>query len=66
MNESKAQFRVGLFVIFALVVIGGMIFQFGDIRKFLEPKYTLAIHYAKAPGVYAGTPVTKMVSRSEK
>ena len=59
MNESKAQFRVGLFVIFSLIIISVMIFQFGDLKKYFEPRYTLMIHYDKAPGVYAGTPVTQ-------
>jgi phospholipid/cholesterol/gamma-HCH transport system substrate-binding protein len=59
MNDSKTQFRVGLFVIFSMGVIGAMIFQFGDIKKYFEPKYELSIHFDKAPGVYAGTPVTQ-------
>lgn len=59
MSDNKVQFRVGLFVIFSMVIIGVMVFQFGDIKKYFEPKYQISIHFNQAPGVYAGTPVTQ-------
>lgn len=57
MNERKLQFRVGIFVIFACVVAAIIVFQFGDFSSLWEPRYTLAIHFDEAPGVYPATPV---------
>ena len=36
MNERQMQFRVGLFVICALAIMGTMAFQFSDLRMFWE------------------------------
>lgn len=59
MTERQLQFRVGLFVLAALVAAGAMVFKFGEIRALWEPTYVLAIHFDSAPGVYAGTPVKR-------
>lgn len=59
MTERQLQFRVGLFVIAALATAGVMVFQFGELRSFWEPRYTLAIHFDSAPGVYPSTPVRR-------
>jgi len=57
MNDRKLQFRVGIFVISASVVAACITFQFGDFRSLWEPRYTLAIHFDEAPGVYPSVPV---------
>lgn len=59
MTEQKLQFRVGLFVILAVVGAAVMIFEFGELQSFWEPKYALAIHFEAAPGVYPSTPVQR-------
>ena len=59
MSESKLQFRVGLFVIFAAVVTGTMIFKFSDMESLWRPTYELAIHFDSAPGVHVSTPVRR-------
>jgi phospholipid/cholesterol/gamma-HCH transport system substrate-binding protein len=59
MTERQLQFRVGLFVIVALVVSTVMIFHFGKLTEFWEPRYMLAIHFDSAPGVYRSTPVRR-------
>jgi phospholipid/cholesterol/gamma-HCH transport system substrate-binding protein len=59
MSERQLQFRVGLFALAALVATGVMIFQFGEIRSWWEPRYPLVIHFAEAPGIFPGTPVRK-------
>lgn len=59
MNEQKQQFRVGMFVIVTMLCIAGMIFQFGKMKKYWQPKYAIAIHFDSAPGVYPGTPVRR-------
>jgi phospholipid/cholesterol/gamma-HCH transport system substrate-binding protein len=57
MNERQLQFRVGLFVITALTICAVLIIQFGDIQKYLEESYQIAIHFESTPGLHPGTPV---------
>lgn len=59
MSERQLQFRVGLFVLVALVATGVMVFEFGEIRTLWERRYPLTIHFKEAPGVYPGTPVRR-------
>jgi phospholipid/cholesterol/gamma-HCH transport system substrate-binding protein len=53
------QFRVGLFVIMAVIATAVMVFQFGQVGEFFHPQYPLLIHFDSAPGVYPGTPVRR-------
>jgi len=57
MTESQLHFRVGIFVVIALGVIAGLLFQFGELQKYLYPGYTIAIHFDSSPGVNASSPV---------
>lgn len=57
MNDRKLQFRVGIFVIAASLVAAVIVFQFGEFQSLWQPRYTLAIHFDEAPGVYPSTPV---------
>ena len=57
MNERQLQFRVGLFVIAALTVVGVLIFQFGEVRDALKQRYDVLAHFESAPGVLVGSPV---------
>src|SRR4051812_29023542 len=57
MNDRKLQFRVGIFVIVTSVIAGIIVFQFGEFKSLWQPRYTLAIHFDEAPGVYPSTPV---------
>jgi len=59
MTENQLQFRVGLLVIAAFAATVTLIFRFGEMRWFLEPAYSLTIHFTEAPGVQPGTPVRK-------
>lgn len=59
MSERKLQFRVGLFVIVALVATVVMIFQFGEIQNYLRPKYTIKIRFRSAPGISVATPIRR-------
>ncbi len=59
MSERQLQFRVGLFVILAVVATGVMVFHFGQLGEMLEPQYSLLLHFDSAPGVFAGTPVRR-------
>ena len=59
MTERQLQFRVGLFAVVSLILVGAMVFQFGKLKSYFEPKYMLAVHFSSAPGVYPATPVRK-------
>ncbi|MFO1093410.1 MAG: MlaD family protein [Planctomycetaceae bacterium] len=57
MNERQLQFRVGLFVIVALLIGTALIIEFGDVHKYLQSSYQIAIHFDSTPGLQRGTPV---------
>lgn len=56
MDEAVLKFRVGVFVIFALIILGLLIFLNSE---GFSPQYTVYIKPASAPGVSKGTPVRK-------
>ncbi|MEZ6055241.1 MAG: MlaD family protein [Planctomycetaceae bacterium] len=57
MDERQMQFRVGLFVLIAFACGIGLVVRFGDVRKYWEESYPLALQFETAPGVTVGTPV---------
>jgi len=57
MTERQLQFRVGLFVLGALIIGAVLIIQFSDIKSYWKETYALAIHFPEAPGMQAGSPV---------
>jgi len=57
MNERQLQFRVGLFVLAAMVMVAVMVFQFGEFRELLSHRYQIQAHFESAPGVLEGSPV---------
>lgn len=57
MSDRKLQFRVGLFVLAAMVVMVVMVFQFGEVRTLLAKRYDVVTHFEAAPGVLVGSPV---------
>ena len=59
MTERQMQFRVGLFVIVAVIATGVMVFHFGQLQMLWQPQYPLLLHFDSAPGVYPGTPVRR-------
>ena len=59
MTERQLQFRVGLFAVVAAGMTAAMVFKFGKLRTLWEPRYTIAIHFESAPGVYPSTPIRK-------
>lgn len=59
MNEGRLQFRVGLFVIVAMVLGVGVIFRLGEARWLWNKTYRVTVSFDEAPGVFAGTPVRK-------
>ena len=59
MNERLMQFRIGMFVIVAGLVLTMMIVWFGESPSILRDQVYLKVHYAEAPGVIEGVPVRK-------
>jgi phospholipid/cholesterol/gamma-HCH transport system substrate-binding protein len=59
MNERVMQFRIGMFVIVAGLVLTMLIVWFGESPLILHDHVYLTVHYREAPGVAEGTPVRK-------
>src|SRR3954452_835091 len=59
MNERVMQFRIGMFVIVAGLVLTMLIVWFGESPLILRDHTYLTVHYREAPGVAEGTPVRK-------
>lgn len=59
MSERQLQFRVGVFVILAMIATVVMVFEFGNLQNRLRPKYRVAIRFRSAVGVAVGTPVRR-------
>ena len=59
MNERLMQFRIGMFVIVAGLVLTMMIVWFGESPAILRDQDYVKVRYAEAPGVLEGVPVRK-------
>jgi phospholipid/cholesterol/gamma-HCH transport system substrate-binding protein len=60
MTHESMRFRLGLFVLAALVLLGVLIILFGSYPTFLFKKpNTYTVYFDNAPGVDAGTPVRR-------
>src|SRR5271163_1772334 len=59
MNERLMQFRIGMFVIVAGLVLTMMIVWFGESPSILRDQVYVKVRYAEAPGVLEGVPVRK-------
>ncbi len=59
MNERVMQFRIGMFVIVAGLVLTMLIVWFGESPSLLRDQLYLKVRYAEAPGVLEGVAVRK-------
>src|SRR5664279_3815767 len=59
MNERVMQFRIGMFVIVAGLVLAMLIVWFGESPQLLRDHVFIRVHFSEAPGVAEGTPVRK-------
>tara|TARA_R110002095_G_scaffold126882_1_gene109957 strand:- start:732 stop:1883 length:1152 start_codon:yes stop_codon:yes gene_type:complete len=59
MTDRQIQFRVGLFVISALITGAAMIFHFGQLETLWKKKYIISIRFDSVSGVHQGTPVVR-------
>lgn len=59
MNERMMQFRIGMFVIVAGLVLTMLVVWFGESPSLFRTQRFLMVHYNEAPGVSDGIPVRK-------
>ncbi len=59
MTDRQIQFRVGLFVISALITGAAMVFHFGKLETLWKKKYSIAMRFDSISGVHRGTPVVR-------
>lgn len=59
MNEQAMRFRVGLFVLMALVLLGALITLFGRLPTIFKKHNEYTVIFDNAPGVGPGTPVRR-------
>jgi len=59
MNERVMQFRIGMFVIVAGLVLTMLIVWFGESLHLFREHVYVVVHYPEAPGVAEGIPVRK-------
>jgi len=59
MNERVMQFRIGMFVIVAGLVLTMLIVWFGESPQLFRDHVYVVVHYTEAPGVAEGIPVRK-------
>src|SRR5256714_893389 len=59
MNERVMQFRIGMFVIVAGLVLTMLIVWFGESPSLFRDHTYVTVHYMEAPGVGEGIPVRK-------
>ncbi len=58
-NQQKTELLVGVFVLFGLVLLGGLILKFGDFRYAFRQKYELSLVFKDAGNLTANTPVRR-------
>jgi ABC-type transporter Mla subunit MlaD len=59
MNEQSMKFRLGLFVLGAVILLGVLIVLFGDLPDIFRGQMQYTVRFAQAPGLETGSPVRK-------
>jgi ABC-type transporter Mla subunit MlaD len=59
MNDRSLRFRLGLFVLIALVLLATLIVLFGSLPTYFRPAKLYTVRFTDAPGVSTGTPVRR-------
>jgi phospholipid/cholesterol/gamma-HCH transport system substrate-binding protein len=59
MNEQAIRFRLGIFVLGALLLLGVLIILFGGYPTYFKPANHFTIVFDAGPGISAGTPVRR-------
>jgi len=56
-SDKKTEMLVGLFLFVGLLMLGGLILQFGRVREVFKDTYTLRVAFPNASGIKEGSPV---------
>jgi phospholipid/cholesterol/gamma-HCH transport system substrate-binding protein len=56
-SERKTEILVGIFLFVGLLMLGGIILQFGGLREWFTDTYTLRVAFPNASGIKEGSPV---------
>lgn len=56
-SDRKTEMLVGLFVFVGLLLLGGLILQFGRVREIFKDTYHLHVAFPNASGIKEGSPV---------
>lgn len=56
-SDKKTEMLVGLFVFVGLLLLGGLILQFGRVREVFKDTYHLRVAFPNAAGIKDGSPV---------
>jgi phospholipid/cholesterol/gamma-HCH transport system substrate-binding protein len=59
MNDRGMRWGIGLLVLVALVLLGGLIVMFGSLPSVFKRSNTYTVRFVEAPGVGPGTPVRR-------
>jgi ABC-type transporter Mla subunit MlaD len=59
MTEHGMRFRIGLFVLLALVLLAALVTLFGSLPSFFKQYHEYTVTFTDAPGVTPGTPVRR-------
>ena len=59
MTDRQLRFRLGLFVLITLALLGGLIVLFGRVPTWFVSRNTYTVLFPDAPGVNVGTPVRR-------
>lgn len=57
-TERQLQFRVGMMVLVATMICGWLVYEFGDLKQYVQKRYTLELHFESGSGLYPTAPVT--------
>lgn len=56
-TDKKTEMLVGLFLFIGLMLLGGLILQFGRVREIFKDTYVLRVAFPNASGIKEGSPV---------
>lgn len=56
-SNKKTEMLVGLFVFVGLLLLGGLVLQFGRVKEVFKDTYTLRVAFPNASGIKDGSPV---------
>ena len=56
-RDKKTELLVGLFLFIGLLLLGGLVLQFGSLKELMKDTYEISVPFPDATGIREGTPV---------